>query len=638
MICSALNLEIDRQAINSKDLHIKSIKYTGIISNKYTVAVKIVRMNYKKEFLRNDFVSKTATLSFKYNKTRVKYSGVVTDFIVSFGDITGDPKENFTLIIEPNFLGRNARHNKIFLNKSTTDIAKEVIEDNSSLTYSSKVTKNYEARDFCFQYQEEDDKTFLNRLLSEEGIFYYFDQESNSVVLYDSSNSYTDSKLVFTAGFGTKTNEHYTYQIKNFNSYDHYYESPTTDMAVNKANTEEACFDNPSIEIWPYPGPNNKATSDGTACLTTLLDYEKVRSNLFTFNFQDNNNDCVKLDVGSKFKYAKIGSKRAKEYVILSIDLNIKIETDNHLGISCIIDAIEADVVYKPALISAPTIPLMPAEVVGEDESQRTLKDNCAQVKFYWQKDDDETPKNYWLRVAQIWAGKSYGSFFRPVIGTEVIVSFLYGPNRAPVIIGCLHDGALKYPNAEEKFWNGITSKNEDGEHSTELIFADDKDAEKFSINTAKDYESTVQNDKTVTVVKGNDKLIVSEKDRIVEVEKGEDKLTVTEKDKIVEIKKGNENITLEKGDRTIKAEAGKHSISAKTHSIKASETITIDAGTEITLKVGESEIKISNESIKLSAPTIKIEGQAETEISGAITKIEAEGILECLGSIVKIN
>jgi type VI secretion system secreted protein VgrG len=201
-----------------------------------------------------------------------------------------------------------------------------------------------------------------------------------------------------------------------------------------------------------------------------------------------------------------------------------------------------------------------------------------------------------------------------------------------------LHDGALKYPNAEEKFWNGITSKNEDGEHSTELIFADDKDAEKFSINTAKDYESTVQNDKTVTVVKGNDKLIVSEKDRIVEVEKGEDKLTVTEKDKIVEIKKGNENITLEKGDRTIKAEAGKHSISAKTHSIKASETITIDAGTEITLKVGESEIKISNESIKLSAPTIKIEGQAETEISGAITKIEAEGILECLGSIVKIN
>lgn len=51
-----------------------------------------------------------------------------------------------------------------------------------------------------------------------------------------------------------------------------------------------------------------------------------------------------------------------------------------------------------------------------------------------------------WARVAVPFAGADKGAFFLPDVGDEVVVSFINGDNRYPVILGSLWNGADSAP------------------------------------------------------------------------------------------------------------------------------------------------------------------------------------------------
>ncbi|MCP4178914.1 MAG: type VI secretion system tip protein VgrG [bacterium] len=609
-----MELTVDGKKIKSEDIYIDEVEYRATISDVYRVIVNADITNSSNKFLRSDFVSKSAEIKFKFDNNEVKYSGVIKDLNIYLRFIKGEIKKHVDIIIGPEFFGKRTKHNKIYLKKSTPDLSKELVQNYTKLKLSQKLNESYKPRNFCLQYHIEDDKSFFNRILSEDGIFYKFDQESGSVVLLD-SNNYDDSNVKIENGPGIEVKDHYTSQIKKYNYFDHSYESPKTDFSADKSNSDKCCFDKDSIELWPYPGYKYDNSSDGVKYIDTVLEHEKAKSTIFEFNFE-NIYQCINLDICKKFKVKDLNDNLLKEYTI--IEIGIKIVSDKY--IKCKILAIDAKTTYRPEILMAPDIPLMPAEVIGKEKSQRNVKDNCVQIKFYWQSDSDTESQNYWLRVAQLWAGKSYGSFFRPPIGTEVIVSFLYGPNRYPVVIGCLHDKSVKFPNDDKQFWNGFVTKNEEGKYGTMLIFDDTKDSEKFSINTAKDYESNVQNDKTITIKEGNDNQTLEKGNRVITLEKGDDAINVNE------------------GDRAIKTPSGEHSIAAKTHIITGSNGVTVKDNQAITLQVGDSSIKISNSGIEISAMQVKINGTTKVDINGLMTNLNASGILQCKGGLVKIN
>ena len=237
--------------------------------------------------------------------------------------------------------------------------------------------------------------------------------------------------------------------------YDHNFNSPTTDLAVDKENSDKTCFAKDCIAIWMYPGAANKSTSDGSGAITKLLNRENTKCTEYEFDFT-NIYRCISLDACSKFKLRDLNKKTEKDYAVTSIHMHLP---NGGEDVKFKVKAIEAKTAYLPEMLIPPSIPLMPAEVVGPDNTQRNYKNSSVQVKFYWQTDKEKVDQNYWLRVAQLWSGKDYGTFFRPVIGSEVIVSFLYGPNRAPIIIGCLHDAQIKYPYEDKKFYSGIITK-----------------------------------------------------------------------------------------------------------------------------------------------------------------------------------
>jgi len=79
------------------------------------------------------------------------------------------------------------------------------------------------------------------------------------------------------------------------------------------------------------------------------------------------------------------------------------------------------------------------AENEGDDEGR-------IKVKFPWF--DGNAAVTEWCRVSQLYAGNGYGSVFVPEKGDEVLVAFIHGDLRFPIIIGGLYNGVDKPPTA----------------------------------------------------------------------------------------------------------------------------------------------------------------------------------------------
>ncbi len=73
---------------------------------------------------------------------------------------------------------------------------------------------------------------------------------------------------------------------------------------------------------------------------------------------------------------------------------------------------------------------------VNDPEQEGRVK-----VRFPWF--DDRTVSD-WCRVANLYAGNGYGSFFVPELEDEVLVAFVHGDMRLPIVLGGLYNGQDK--------------------------------------------------------------------------------------------------------------------------------------------------------------------------------------------------
>lgn len=111
-----------------------------------------------------------------------------------------------------------------------------------------------------------------------------------------------------------------------------------------------------------------------------------------------------------------------------------------------------------PRLNVRPTVHgLQTAIVVGVGEPVHTDRDHRIKVQFHWQRGgqsshrlnpavDDNAPgsdaSGTWVRVAEAVAGDNWGSHFVPRLGQEVVVTFLGGDIDRPVVVGSVYNGA----------------------------------------------------------------------------------------------------------------------------------------------------------------------------------------------------
>jgi type VI secretion system secreted protein VgrG len=63
-----------------------------------------------------------------------------------------------------------------------------------------------------------------------------------------------------------------------------------------------------------------------------------------------------------------------------------------------------------------------------------------------------------------------------------------------------------------------------------------------------------------------------------------------------------------------------------------------MEAMQTITLKVGQSSIKIDQTGITMSGMMIKINGQIQTQVTGVMTQVQGSAMLQLSGGIVMLG
>jgi type VI secretion system secreted protein VgrG len=139
-----------------------------------------------------------------------------------------------------------------------------------------------------------------------------------------------------------------------------------------------------------------------------------------------------------------------------------------------------------------------PGEEIHTDEYGRV------KIQFHWDCSGNKNENSSgWVRVSQSWAGAGYGTMFLPRIGEEVIVDFLNGDLRRPVIVGRLYNGEKTPPHSlpANKTISTIKSvTSHGGGGSNELRFEDKKGSEEVYLHAEKDLTIAIENDKEETI------------------------------------------------------------------------------------------------------------------------------------------
>lgn len=310
------------------------------------------------------------------------------------------------------------------------------------------------------------------------------------------------------------------------------------------------------------------------------------------------------------------------------------------------------------------------AEVVGPSgEEIHVDATGRIRIQFHWDRlgQRNET-STCWVRVMTNTAGNRWGMIHIPRIGQEVVVTFLEGNPDRPLVTGAVYNGENEppYPLPEQGLVQGIkTRTSPDGGGYNELILDDRKNRELIRMHAQRNLQVKVLNTESHhvgkhqlhmiagargTLIEGEEQLSLDEPDeegevaeegswefpvgdvlvvssnRYVEIGKAQGvkcqeghSLLVVEGDNYSEVETGNHQEIVTDGDHSIEVETGNQSILVDTGDhltevtsgdidIKAKGgKITLDASTEIKLKVGGSTLTMTTSKIELKIGSSKV-------------------------------
>ncbi|MCH5344161.1 MAG: hypothetical protein J1E64_08980 [Acetatifactor sp.] len=219
-----------------------------------------------------------------------------------------------------------------------------------------------------------------------------------------------------------------------------------------------------------------------------------------------------------------------------------------------------------------------------------------------------------WTPVAVPYAGKQYGTYFLPEVGTQVLVAFHMGDINCPIVIGCMWNQKDINPPAAANEKNTIKTIRTKG--GNQIVISEESGKETITIETT-----------------GKQKLFLDDENKKISLqdEKGDNAIILDSKEGKLEFickKKaafkinGKELLTLDGNGQSITLKTGKIQIEAD-QSVKLK-------GQKLSAEGGATEIK---------GQSVKMESQTTLNIKGtASLKVESSGITEVKGSMVKVN
>ncbi len=640
-------------------LHLRSMLVREELSRPFEYTVDL--LSDENDIDPNKLLGKSMTVGIECpGKQTRNFNGLVSHF--TYHGRYGGGYVQYRAILRPWFwFLSHTLDCRIFQEKTVPEIFKYVCKDlNNFSDFSDKLSRQYAKRDYCVQYRESA-FDFLSRLLEQEGIYYFFDHTASehTLVLADAYSSHkkiiNGPKIPFRAPGEARAD------LEHVSSWQVQHELHTTaytlddyDFTKPKAKLETKSqvsrqHGQAKFKAYDYPGLYLE-TKDGEQ-------YAKNRIEELQSKHQrvSGTSDHHGVRVGDLFELSEHPrAAENAEYLIQATEIEIESaeieqfrqDAENRFDVRLV--AFPSKTPYRPTRLTPKPVVHGPqtAVVVGKKgEDIWTDKYGRIKVQFHWDREGKSDEKSScWIRVAQLWAGESWGGMHIPRMGQEVVVEFLEGDPDRPLVTSRVYneDQKVPYTLPDNQTQSGIKSrstKQGSADSFNELRFEDKKDEEEIYFHAEKDFQRIVENNDTLKV--GFDKK--DKGDQVVEIFNNQ-KLTIGDgeasdgsqtiaikKDQKTELKEGSQTVTVQKDQKT-ELKTGDHTLKV------TAGASTIQAAKKITLKVGGSSIVIEPAKITIKAPQIAVQGDTSVAIKGLNTNIEGSGMLVQKGGIVKVN
>ncbi|EGJ6549449.1 type VI secretion system tip protein VgrG [Escherichia coli] len=416
---------------------------------------------------------------------------------------------------------------KAFQNKNVVDILDEVL-DEYPWPVEKRLVENYPTRAWQVQYGETD-FAFIQRLMQEWGIYWWFEHSENShtLVLADAINVHkacADSPLVCYYQKGLKLDKEFIHTITAneslrsgqwvLNDFD--FMKPRSLLKSTVANPRETGL----AEYEHYEWPGDYFTKSEGEMLTRIR-MEEQRS---PGSWVQGSGNIRTLMTGFTFTLENYPTAEVnREYLLVQTTLFIQDNAqhsgqEQHFSYSTSFELHPTSEVYRPQrTLSKPHTKGPQSAIVTGPAGQEIWTDKYGRVKvqFGWDrygKNDENS--SCWVRVSYPWAGKGFGGIQIPRIGQEVLVDFKNGDPDLPIIVGRTYNQDTMPP------WGLPGAATQSGFYShtigggpanaNALRFEDKPGGEEVWLHAEKDQRIEVNNNESHWV--GNNRLKVIDK------------------------------------------------------------------------------------------------------------------------------
>ena len=663
-------------------MSLKGLRFTlevdGQAPDTFAVVNFLLMQKYSLPFVLDvDVVSKSfdreAKVLLEKNVTLTIWQGMkalrsVKGVIASFGMQNNDQWQmQYRFRIHPTLWRCGLRQNfRIFQQQDIKAISSTLLNENGVTDWSPSFYQKHSPREFCVQYGESD-LDFLNRLWSEEGIFFYdkmsADGPNQKLTLCDDVAGL--SKLPNPISFNPNTTTEVTDECISVFCYE-------ANVRPSSVMSQDYTFKVPGwqgqyqqkginlnnqfsqYEIFDYPGrfKDEQHGQDFTRYQMDGLRNDAEKGTGTT--------NSPKLWPGTNFTLVKHPQEPLNRswQIVSSVITGAQPQAQHGnqgqgTTLSNQFTAIPADRTWRISPRSKPKVDGPQSAIVTGPAGEEIFCDEHGRVrvKFHWDRYNPKTEdSSCWVRVSQAWAGAGFGNLAIPRIGQEVIVDFLNGDPDQPIIMGRTYHQDNRSPGGlpGTKTQMTIRSKTYKGDGFNELRFEDATGKEQVYIHAQKDMQTevlhdrtttvnhdhteTVKNNQTVTVVVGQTINVGSKK------EGGHDqKVTVSHDQKIAVQNDQTLDITENReknvgGDQKAVIAGEDNETVKKSQKIKVEQNYALDVDHETQIKsVDKIELICGSSSITL-------ENSGKVIIKGTEFEFTASGPVEIKGKDVHLN
>lgn len=464
------------------------------------------------------FLGKTLCLAFETRHAAPRYfDGVIVQMeLVSMGE-RGQCVYRLELRSWTSLLSRNQDF-RVYQQCNAIDVVREVIgrHAHSSVRFEDRTTGTPRVWDYCVQFGESD-LNFVQRILEQEGIYFFFEHgaDQHTLILADSNVTHQPCPGYETlrVDFASQQGRLGQHEVINSLSVCHGIEPPrhahtdynfkTPRESLLQGSAGAMSLFNQQMEVFEYPGRFENAVQ-GLAYSTVRHQEALARACVYLAN-----TSARGVCAGHVLTTSCLGNAAldGKTLLITSTRIGLtQASSDASDSVSsslvCQFEGIELTEQYRPARRTPKPHAKgpLPALVVGPPGREiHTDEHGRIKVQFHWDRQGkrDEN-SSCWIRLAFPVAGKGWGMVSIPRIGQEVLVSFEDGDPDRPVVTGVCYNAEHHVPyalpdNQTVSGWKTRSSPDGEPTHFNELRFEDKRGEEYVRLQAERDYMALIK-------------------------------------------------------------------------------------------------------------------------------------------------